>query len=118
MTPEAIPPISTVPSRETGARAAAAPSAIPAAGGGSPPVQTPDDLERARAAADEVKRRLVEKDSELTIDFDESLGRAIFRLIDTTTGEVVRQIPSPEMLAIARALAAEAGSGVLLRTDA
>lgn len=76
------------------------------------------DVQMALAAADEARRQLQQKDSELTIDFDESLGRAIFKLIDTATGEVVRQIPSPEMLAIARALAAEAKSGVLVHTDA
>ena len=35
----------------------------------------------------------------------DALDRAVFRLVDSQTGEVVRQIPSAEVLAIARALA-------------
>jgi uncharacterized FlaG/YvyC family protein len=42
----------------------------------------------------------------------------VFRLVDSQTGEVVRQIPSQEMLTIARALAQDSSAGVLLRTDA
>lgn len=69
-------------------------------------------------AAQEASRRLAEKASELTIEFDDVLGRMVFRLVDTRTREVVRQIPSEEVLAIARALEADLSSGVMLRTDA
>lgn len=74
--------------------------------------------EQARAAAVEASRMLAEKGSELTIEFEDALGRMVFRLIDTTTREVVRQIPSEEVLAMARALAANQSAGVLLRSDA
>ena len=71
----------------------------------------------ARAAA-EANRRLAEKGSQLTIEFDDALDRAVFRLVDSQTGEVVRQIPSEEVLAIARALAEGADAGVMLSTNA
>lgn len=71
----------------------------------------------ARAAA-EANRRLAEKGSQLTIEFDDALDRAVFRLVDSQTGEVVRQIPSAEVLAIARALAEGADAGVMLSTNA
>jgi flagellar protein FlaG len=72
----------------------------------------------AGEAAAEANRRLAEKGSELTIEFDDVLDRMVFRLVDSQTGEVVRQIPSEEVLAIARALANDSSAGVLLRTDA
>jgi flagellar protein FlaG len=72
----------------------------------------------AGEAAAEANRRLAEKGSELTIEFEDALDRMVFRLVDSQTGEVVRQIPSEEVLAIARALAEDMSAGVLLRTDA
>lgn len=75
-------------------------------------------FQKAGEAAAEANRRLAEKGSELTIEFDDALDRMVFRLVDSQTGEVVRQIPSEEVLAIARALAEDSSAGVLLRTDA
>lgn len=72
----------------------------------------------AARAAVEANRRLAEKGSQLTIEFDDALDRAVFRLVDSQTGEVVRQIPSEEVLAIARALAEGADAGVMLSTNA
>ena len=72
----------------------------------------------AARAAVEANRRLAEKGSQLTIEFDDALDRAVFRLVDSQTGEVVRQIPSAEVLAIARALAEGADAGVMLSTNA
>lgn len=72
----------------------------------------------AREAASEANRKLTEKGSELTIEFDDALRRPIFKLVDTQTRQVVRQIPSEEVIAIARALSGDESSGVILRTDA
>lgn len=102
----------------------AQPSSGLAAASGSPrpePAPAPPpavSAQHARAAAQEANRKLAEKASELTIEFDDDLGRMIFRLVDTRTREVVRQIPSEEVLAIARALATDASAGILLRADA
>ncbi len=74
--------------------------------------------EQVRRAIAEANRRLAQKASELTFEFDEDAGRVIVRLIDKHTGEVLRQIPSDEALAIARALAEESAAGALLRADA
>lgn len=74
--------------------------------------------EQAAAAAADANRRLAEKGSQLTIEFDDSLGRAIFKIVDATTGDVVRQIPSEQVLAIARALSRDESRGLLLRGDA
>jgi flagellar protein FlaG len=72
----------------------------------------------AKAAAREANQRLVEKGSELALEFDDDLRRVIFKLVDTRTREVLRQIPSEAVLAMARALADEMPSGAILSTDA
>lgn len=87
----------------------------------APAVEVDDAARSARQTAEAVEaanRRLQEKGSELTIEFEDSLDRMVFRLIDRETREVVRQIPSEQALAVARALAADDTSGVLVRANA
>lgn len=74
--------------------------------------------EQVRRAIADANRRLAQKASELTFEFDEDTARVIVRLIDKRTGDVLRQIPSDEVLAIARALQDETSAGALLRADA
>lgn len=74
--------------------------------------------EHLRRAMAEANRRLAQKASELTFEFDEGAQRVIVKLIDTRTREVLRQIPSEEALAIARALQDDVAAGALLRVDA
>lgn len=74
--------------------------------------------EQLRRAIAEANRRLAQKASELTFEFDEDTRRVIVKLVDTGTGEVLRQIPSEEALAIARALQDDVAAGALLRADA
>jgi flagellar protein FlaG len=69
-------------------------------------------LQQARG---EANRALAQKGRELSFEFDRELGRVIVKLVDTKTREVIRQVPSEEMQAIARALAAGEDAGVLLR---
>ncbi len=49
-------------------------------------------------------------------EFSETDNRLITRVIDSSTGELIRQIPSEEVLRMARSL--EQTSGVLLQTTA
>jgi flagellar protein FlaG len=105
-----------------GARApAAAPQAVQqtqppagAAGAGASRGMADD----ARRAIEEAGRRLAQKASELTFEFDDASGRVVVKLVDARTREVLRQIPSEEALAIARALESDTAVGALLRTDA
>jgi flagellar protein FlaG len=101
--------------RAPAAQASSAAATTPAP---APTAQAIARAEEARAAALEASRRLAEKGSELTIEFEDALNRMVFRLVDTQTREVVRQIPSEEVLAIARALAANESAGVLFNGNA
>lgn len=73
---------------------------------------------QVRLAIADAQRQLAGKASELTFEFDEGAQRVIVRLIDTRTGEVLRQIPPEEALAIARALRDDTAIGLLLRAQA
>lgn len=81
-------------------------------------VTQPPRVEQVRAAVAESNQRLAENGSELSFQLDDELGRVIVRLIDVKTKQVLRQIPSAEALAIAKALAEYQKRGTLLRDDA
>lgn len=70
-------------------------------------------LEAARQAAN---RALAEKGRELTFEFDDDLNRIVSRLVDRKTGEVIRQVPSEMLLAVARALTDGASAGAVVDT--
>jgi len=71
-----------------------------------------------RKAVEQANRQLDEKSSELSFQLDDETGSVVVKLVDTKTKEVLRQIPSPEALAIAKALAEQDKRGALLRADA
>ncbi|MCX8004289.1 MAG: flagellar protein FlaG [Burkholderiaceae bacterium] len=90
----------------------------PASGAGrtaAPVPSPPPDAALMERARSEANRALAQKGRELSFEFDRELGRVIVKLVDTNTREVIRQVPSEELLAIARALAEGADAGVLVR---
>jgi len=120
MSLDALPPTSAIAASigaRPGASSGAAQGAVPAvaASGGTGEDPPAADLESARKAANEA---LQKNGCELAFEFDDASGRVIARLIDTKTKEVLRQLPSRETLAIARALADYRSHGVLLETNA
>lgn len=78
-------------------------SGTPRAAQPSAPAPAPAEAAvlEAAAAATQAVRSLA---SSLEFSVDRQTGKTIVRVIDTATHEVIRQIPSEEMLAIARAL--------------
>lgn len=73
------------------ARAAAAP----------PPAPDPTALRDAVASANKVMQAL---SNSLEFSLDPESGNTVVRVIDSATQQVIRQIPSEEMMSIARAL--------------
>lgn len=58
---------------------------------------------------------------ELNFSVDESLGKTVVTVIDETTGDIIRQIPSEDMLELAKNLAEireRTAKGLLFRGDA
>ncbi len=55
-------------------------------------------------AIKEFKQYLQQSQSDLMFQVDESSGRTFFKVVDANTKEVIRQVPSEEILAMARKL--------------
>lgn len=91
-----------------------APSAASKPSAGAAPVSAPADTSTTANAASDTGQlseaiALVQDFTqslakELTFDIDDDSGRTVVKVIDTSTNEVLRQIPSEEMLGIAKAL--------------
>lgn len=86
-----------------------------AAAAGAAAVQVVDEgqVKRALEAANRMMQSL---GSSLKFSVDQGTGRTLIQVIDTSTHQLIRQIPSEEMLAISRAL--DRLQGLLLRQRA
>lgn len=74
-------------------------------------------MEQVKRAAEAINRALRQSNRNLEFRLDEQTNRVVVKLTDTETGELIRQIPSDEMLAISRAIG-EFQQGLLLRQKA
>jgi flagellar protein FlaG len=72
------------------------------------------ELEVAAKQMQSYASQIVSRDLNFTID--EASGETVIKVVDPATDEVVRQIPSEEVLRIARSL--ESGKGFLVETKA
>jgi flagellar protein FlaG len=77
------------------------------------PKPVPEQLQKALEA---LKQAVPSKSSALTFSLDDSSGEAIARVVDGETGELIRQIPSKELLEIAHAI--DKMQGMLLKQKA
>ena len=98
-----------------GQRTPASPNAGSAAPQQPAPPATPAQL---KAAVDAANQQLEQSNRELTFVFDDKVGRMLVKIVDTRTNTVIRQVPSEEMLAAARALSGSSTRGALLRGKA
>jgi flagellar protein FlaG len=71
-----------------------------------------------KAAVAEANQKLDQSNRELTFVFDDTLGRMLVKIVDKQTNAVVRQVPSEDMLAMARALSGSPASGALIKSKA
>jgi flagellar protein FlaG len=102
-------PAPSVARSEQGSPTVAAPGNNVADGGGSlPPAPPPVDVKHAVERLNEI---MSSTRRALRFQVDESSGRTVITVINEKTNEVVRQIPSEELLAIARSL--EAGGSLI-----
>ena len=67
-------------------------------------------------AMDRLKAAMQTKASSLSFSLDQQTGGTIVRVVDTETGDLIRQIPSKELVEIARAL--DKMQGMLLKQSA
>jgi len=102
--------------------AAAGNSPAPAAAVASAPRETPvqqtapTDPQQVQQAVEQIKTALPAKASALQFSLDDQTGKTVVKVIDSETGDLIRQIPSEELLEIARAL--DKMQGLLLKQSA
>ena len=84
-------------------------------------VASPDAPGSPEAALGLINTHIQQTGSEVRFQRDESTGEAVFKVVDSTNGKVLLQVPSEEMLAMARNLQAmasqQAAPGVLLNKE-
>lgn len=73
-------------------------------------------LDQVQQAMNEVREAISPVAQNLLFSIDEDTGHTVVRVVDAETEEVIRQIPSEEILAIAKAL--DKLQGVLLKQEA
>lgn len=100
-----------------GSTASPVPAARPAVAKAPAPekvaVPDPAELKQAVEAANAALRAIA---TDLEFSLDPSTGKTVVRVIDNGTQQVIRQFPSEEMLAIARAI--DRFQGLLFRDKA
>ena len=67
-------------------------------------IQPPTPVESLSSAVASVNASLAQSGSSLQFKIDRETATAIVTMVDSNTGEVIRQIPSEEVLAITRAV--------------
>ena len=91
----ALPPASGSPAQ------AVPQSSSPAAASGVASAPAPVDLSKA---VEQIQGYLRDSGKNLSVSFDDSADRYVTRVVSSDTGEVVRTIPSEEVLEVARAI--------------
>lgn len=72
--------------------------------GSAPLPAAPAGREHVKEAVQEIRQVVAPLAQSLQFTIDEATGKILVRVVDAATQEVIRQIPSEEVLAIARAL--------------
>ncbi len=73
----------------------------PEAGSGGASAPVPIDISKA---VEQIQGYLKDSGKNLSVTFDDSADRYVTRVVSSDTGEVVRTIPSEEVLEVARAI--------------
>lgn len=74
------------------------------------------DVDTVKKAAEQINKVLQQMDRDLQFTVDEETGTKVVKVIDTQSKDVIRQMPTPEMLTIAKAL--DKLQGLLIREKA
>lgn len=82
-----------------------------------PVAEQQPSAEQVKNAVESINRALKQNNKNLEFSVDESTNKRMFKLKDSETGDVIRQYPTEEMLAIARAID-QIQQGLLLKQEA
>ena len=96
-------PVANNATREVGTGSAEIAAKAASLPGPTSPVQLPD-RKTLEAATQSVREFVKPINSNLEFSVNDDTGQLVVKIIDRTTKEVIRQMPSEEMLSIAKAL--------------
>lgn len=92
---------------------------LPGSGRDLPEIADPQAGGRAnmKQAVDRINDYVQSLKRDLLFSVDQASGKSVVTVVDSQTGETIRQIPAEEILAISRALSRDVGpaAGVILR---
>ncbi len=94
------------PSTTAAGQAAPAGKAPPASGNALPPPPPAPPAPSIEQAIKQIQDYLASSSRELHFQVDDATGRTVIRVTNPQTGEVIRQIPSEELLRISASLKA------------
>ncbi len=103
------------------ARSAAASNPVPvmvpvaaAVASGQAAAEQRPSPEQLKAAVDSVNEAIKSRNAQIQFEIDDKTSQVITRIVDKSTGELIRQIPTEEVVRIARAMADKpAGTGTV-----
>ena len=78
-----------------------------------PEISLKDAILKIKEAIEVLNETLASKDRSIRFRVDETIDRSIITVVDEKTGEVVRQLPSEEMLQVAHNI--ESLKGILIK---
>jgi flagellar protein FlaG len=104
-----IHPSSPLDQRHSAAAPGGNSAARETASAGSPPPLPAEHHESVREAVAAINRAAKALNNNVQLSLDSGSGRAVVRVIDSETGQLIRQIPSEEALELRRALDRIAG---------
>jgi flagellar protein FlaG len=104
-----IKPSSPIDHRQPAATPAGIGAGKEVAGTGSQPAVPVENAESVREAVAALNRAAKALNNSVQLSLDSGSGRAVVRVIDSETGQLIRQIPSEEALELRRALDRIAG---------
>ena len=98
--PPSVPSASALPPQQAAAQTPGSPTA------GVAPAQPAVDLSKA---IEQIQGYLKDSGKNLSVTFDDAIDRYVTKVVNSDTGEVVRTIPSEEVLAVTRAINEQLG---------
>ena len=99
-----FPQVQTAPARSSGSAAARTPPASAATSGA-----VPEAASTVREAVAAINRAAKSLNNSIQLSLDERSERPVVRVVDSETGQLIRQIPTEEVLELRRALDRIAG---------
>lgn len=82
-----------------------------------PAAEQQASTEQVKSAVENINRALKQSNQNLEFSVDESTNKQLFKLKDSETGDVIRQYPTEDMLAISRSID-QIQQGLLLKQEA